>query len=228
MLTSGTTVVSTKADALSMSLPKHKETLLMSIWEPFHCCCWVVNRMLGLLCIFHKSPMMQWSSCSWLNRIWSGQDYTAFACPAVCGHNSPCSLPPTGLFLRLGPLVVSPAEWGSRCGLWNVKCSSLSLSLWLTCLSMNVKVPNLCLRDPVTVVPALEKQLNTPQRKLSCYTAASKSLMNSMTGNTRALLSVRSPVEEVSAKCFCAGCAAPLQVYALQLTTWTCCFSAAV
>lgn len=162
--------------------------------------------------------MMRWSICFSLNTIWSGQDYTAFVCLSICGHNLLCFLLLTGLFLRLGPPVVSPVEWAARCGLWNAKCSSLSLSLWLTCPSMNVKVPNLCLREPVTVVPAAGRQPNIPRRKLSCCMAACRSLMSSMTGNTRALRSVQSPVEEVSTKCFCAVFAFPLPVHALQLT----------
>ena len=190
----------------------------MSTWEPFHCCHWVVNNMSWLLCVFRNSPMMRWSICFLLNRIRPGQDYTIFACLAVCGHNVACSLPLTGLFLRLGPPVVSPVEWAARCGLWSVKFSSLSPSLWLTCPSMNAKVPNLCLREPVTVVPAVGRQPNTIQRKRSCCMAACRSLMSSMTGNTRALQSVQSPVEEVSAKCFCTGFAFCLEMCSLQVT----------
>lgn len=161
---------------------------------------------------------MRWSIYFSLNRIWPGQEYAAFAHLAISGHNLPCFLPPTGLFLRLGPPVVSPVEWAAKCGLWNVKCSSLSLSLWLTCLLMSVRVPSLCLREPVTVVPAMGRPPNIPQRNLSCCMAACRHLMSSMTGSMRALQSVQSPVEEVSVKHFCAGFNFPLQACALQLT----------
>lgn len=51
--------------------------------------------------------------------------------------------------------------------------------------------------------------------------------MSSMTGSMKALQSAQSPVEEVGAKCFCAGFAFLLQVCAWCLIPQTGCFAMA-